>query len=150
MKIIQIVGLANSGKTSFIKDLVPALSRKGKVAVIKHLGDHEYYLEEGKDTTGFFDAGAQISVGIDAHKSVIAIREQTLEDILLLLSHQEIDFAVIEGFKQLSFPKIVIGDLTVGKCILTNPTIDEVIDSLALFEDFNKSVDYRSKDAWKK
>ena len=136
MKIIQITGLANSGKTSFIRDLVPPLSRKGKVAVVKHLGDHEYYLEEGKDTTDFFDAGAQISAGIDAQKSVVVIRKNTLEAILQLLSHQEIDFAVIEGFKELSFPKIVIGDLIVGKCVLRNPTVDEVMDSLALFEDF--------------
>lgn len=141
MKIIQIVGHANSGKTSFIRDLVPALSRKGNVAVVKHLGDHEYYLEDRKDTTGFFEAGAQISVGIDAHKSVITIRKHTLGDILLLLWHQKMDFAVIEGFKQLSFPKIVIGDLIVEKSVLINPTVDEVIDSLALFDDFNKWAD---------
>ena len=51
------------------------------------------------------------------------------------------DFAVIEGFKQLSFPKIVIGDLIVEKSVLINPTVDEVIDSLALFDDFNKWAD---------
>ncbi|RQW06400.1 MAG: molybdopterin-guanine dinucleotide biosynthesis protein B, partial [Calditrichaeota bacterium] len=45
MKIIQIVGRSNSGKTTFIRNLVPQLKKTGKVAVIKHLGDHDYQLE---------------------------------------------------------------------------------------------------------
>lgn len=141
MKIIQIVGVANSGKTSFIKKLIPVLSLKGNVAVVKHLGDHEFFLEEEKDTTNFFNTGAQISVGIDAAKSVIAIRKNSLDDILLLLSLQNIDFVIIEGFKEKSFPKIVIGDLAIEKSILINPTIDNVIDSLNMFEDFKPRGD---------
>ena len=46
MKIIQVVGRSNSGKTTFIKQLIPILKTQGRVAVIKHLGDHEYELEE--------------------------------------------------------------------------------------------------------
>ena len=138
MKIIQIVGLANSGKTSFINRLIPVLSLKGSVGVIKHLGDHEYFLEGGKDTTDFFNAGAQISVGIDTDKSVMTIRENTLEEILFLLSEQDINFVIVEGYKQRSFPKIVIGDLIIENCILVNPSIEEVINSLPMFEDFNK------------
>jgi molybdopterin-guanine dinucleotide biosynthesis protein MobB len=141
MKIIQVVGLANSGKTSFIKLLIPALSLKGNVAVIKHLGDHEFFLEENKDTTDFFNSGAQVSIGIDDAKSVIAIRKNSLDDIILFLSQQKIDFVIIEGFKKRSFPKIVIGDLAIEKSVLINPTIDEVIDSLSLFEDFNSRGD---------
>ena len=54
MKIIQIVGRSNSGKTTFIRNLIPELKKRGSVAVIKHLGDHIYNIEEGKDTIGFF------------------------------------------------------------------------------------------------
>ena len=127
MKIIQVVGSSDSGKTTFIKELIPELKKKGKVAVIKHLGDHTYTFEEGKDTTVFFDAGADISVGIDSQKAVAALRKNTLEDILGMLFHQGIDFAVIEGFKQRTFPKIVIGNLTADNCVLSNPSVDEVI-----------------------
>ena len=137
MKIIQIVGLANSGKRVSSNNSYPHSAGKGDVAVVKHLGDHEFYLEDGKDTTGFFDASTQISVGMDEHKSVVTIRKNALEDILLLLSHQGMDFVVIEGFKLSPFPKIVIGDLTVEKCVLRNPTVDKVIDSLASFVDFD-------------
>lgn len=138
MKIIQVVGSSNSGKTTFIKDLIPELKKKGTVAVIKHLGDHTYDIGEGKDTTAFFDAGADMSVGIDSHKAVAAIRKSTLDDVLGMLLDQEMDFAIIEGFKQRSFPKIVIGSLTADRCILTNPTVNQVIKSLNLFENFHK------------
>jgi molybdopterin-guanine dinucleotide biosynthesis protein MobB len=138
MKIIQIVGNSNSGKTTFIKNLIPELKKIGNVAVIKHLGDHTYHIEEGKDTTIFFEAGADISIGIDSQKAVVAIRKNTLEDIFGLLSDQGMDFAVIEGFKKRSFPKIVIGSLPADKCILTNPAVSEVITSLNLFENFSR------------
>jgi len=138
MKIIQIVGSSNSGKTTFIKNLIPELKKKGNVAVIKHLGDHTYNIENGKDTTVFFDAGADMSVGIDSHKAVAAIRKNTLDNVLGMLLEQGMDFAIIEGFKQRSFPKIVIGSLTADTCILSNPTVNEVITSLSLFENFHK------------
>jgi len=138
MKIIQIVGRSNSGKTTFIKNLIPKLNKIGRVGTIKHLGDHDYYLEEGKDSTEFFDTGAQISIGIDSTKSVAAIHTNSLDEILSLLFHQNTDFAIIEGFKQQSFPKIVIGDLKAEKTVLTNPTIDTVINSLDRFEDFHE------------
>jgi molybdopterin-guanine dinucleotide biosynthesis protein MobB len=138
MKIIQIVGNSNSGKTTFIKNLIPELKKKGNVAVIKHLGDHLFDTEEGKDTTVFFDAGADISVGIDSEKAVAAIRKNTLDNILGMLLDQEMDFAIIEGFKQRSFPKIVIGSLPADTCILSNPSVNEVMTSLNLFENFCK------------
>jgi len=136
MKIIQVVGRSNSGKTTFIKQLVPKLKTQGLVAVIKHLGDHEFELEAGKDTTGFFDAGADISVGIDAHKSIVAIRNNSLESTLKILFDQGMDFTVIEGFKQIAFPRIIIGNLKTEQCVLTNPCPDEVLASLDAFEDF--------------
>jgi molybdopterin-guanine dinucleotide biosynthesis protein MobB len=138
MKIIQIVGRSNSGKTTFIKNLIPELKKKGTVAVIKHLGDHTYNIEEGKDTTVFFDAGADMSVGIDSHKAVAAIRKNTLDDVLGMLLDQGMDFAIIEGFKQQSFPKIVIGTLPADKCVLSNPGVSDVISSLSLFENFSR------------
>ena len=138
MKIIQIVGRSNSGKTTFIKNLIPELKKKGTVAVIKHLGDHTYNIEEGKDTTVFFDSGADISVGVDSHKAVATFRKNTLDDVLGMLLDQGMDFAIIEGFKQRSFHKIVIGSLTADTCLLTNPAVTEVITSLNLFENFRK------------
>lgn len=136
MKIIQVVGRSNSGKTTFIRSLIPLLKKIGRVAVIKHLGDHEFGLEEGKDTTHFFNAGADITVGMDSHKSVVAIQNNSLEEMLDLLLSKGMDYVVIEGFKQKPFPKIVIGSLTIDLCVLANPEPETVISSLHLFADY--------------
>jgi molybdopterin synthase catalytic subunit len=137
MKIIQIVGWSNSGKTTFIKALIPELKKLGRVGVVKHLGHHDFLLEKGKDTTEFFDTGAEISVGIDREKAVISMRETPPDTILRILSSQQIDFVIIEGFKKESFPKIVIGDLKTENAVLFNPTIHEVVASLHLFQNYD-------------
>jgi molybdopterin-guanine dinucleotide biosynthesis protein MobB len=136
MKIIQVVGRSNSGKTTFIKNIIPELKKIGKVGVIKHLGDHDFVLEDGKDTTLFFEAGADISSGIDAYKTVMAIQNNILDETLRAYLSYGIDFAVIEGYKERKFAKIVIGSLEVDRCILKNPTHKEVMQSIHCFDDF--------------
>ena len=136
MKVIQVAGRSNSGKTTFIRKLIPDLKKIGPVGVIKHLGDHEYLLEGGKDTTLFYDAGADITTGIDAKKSVTVLQNTDLDYILHHYAEQGILFTVIEGYKQRSFAKIVIGNLEIDRCVLTNPTTDEVLRSLHLFDEY--------------
>jgi len=136
MKIIQVSGRSNSGKTTFIRKLIPELKKIGPVGVIKHLGDHEFHLDEGKDTTLFYEAGADISTGIDAKKTVSTLQNTDLDKILDYYVKNGILFAVIEGYKQRSFAKIVIGNLEIDRCILNNPSINEVIKSLDLFDEY--------------
>ncbi|WML66798.1 MAG: hypothetical protein METHP_00257 [Methanoregula sp. SKADARSKE-2] len=136
MKVIQLAGRSNSGKTTFIKKLIPELNKVGPVGVIKHLGDHDYILEKGKDSTVFFEAGAHISIGIDSTKSVIALHNDSLEEMLTFLFRQGISFAVIEGFKKRSFKKIVLGELETENSLLINPDIPTVLNALDLFDDF--------------
>ena len=136
MKIIQVTGRSNTGKTTFIRALIPVLNTRGKVAVIKHLRDHEFHLDEQKDTTGFFQAGAELSVGIDENKSVVAVRNNSLDTMLALLKGQGVDFTIIEGFKDRPFRKIVIGDLQIEGCILRNPTIEDVVASIDRFDTY--------------
>jgi molybdopterin-guanine dinucleotide biosynthesis protein MobB len=136
MKIIQVTGRSNTGKTTFIKTLIPVLNTKGRVAVIKHLGDHDFLLDKRKDTTGFFISGAEISAGIDAEKAVVTLRNNSLDEMLTLMKSQGMDFVIIEGFKQRSFKKIVIGDLQAEGCILRNPTVDNVVASISCFDTY--------------
>jgi molybdopterin-guanine dinucleotide biosynthesis protein MobB len=136
MKIIQVAGRSNSGKTTFIRKLIPELKKRGPVGVIKHLGDHEYLLEEGKDTTQFYQAGADITSGIDSEKTVCTLHHTDLDAILRMYADNGILFTVIEGYKQCSFAKIVIGSLEIDRCILKDPTTDEVIQALHLFDDY--------------
>jgi len=136
MKIIQVAGRSNSGKTTFIRKLIPELKKIGPVGVIKHLGDHIFVLEAEKDTTHFYEAGADITTGIDAEKTVSVIQSTDIDATLRFYAERGMHFAVIEGYKQLSYAKIVIGNLDIDQCVMSNPTPDEVIRSLHLFDDF--------------
>lgn len=136
MKIIQVAGRSNSGKTTFIRQLIPELKKIGPVGVIKHLGDHEYHLENGKDTTHFYDAGADITTGIDAKKTISVIQGTDLDNTLRFYAGSGMKFCVIEGYKQRSYAKIVIGTLETNRCVMSNPTTDDVITSLHLFDDY--------------
>jgi molybdopterin synthase catalytic subunit len=137
MKIIHVAGTSGTGKTSFIRELLPALQALGPTGVVKHIGHHIATLEPGKDTTLFFEGGAAISAGIDQEKAVIMTRENDLSRILTILSDSGMQFAVVEGFKQKPFRKIVFGSLPGAQEILMiEPSVSEVISRLDEFEDF--------------
>jgi molybdopterin synthase catalytic subunit len=144
MKIIHIAGFSNSGKTTFILELIPALAKHGKVGIIKHLGHHLYATGEDaiqKDTSRFFDADAHFVAGIDAEKAVITIPCTSLADTAALYSNAGVEFAIIEGFKTLQCKKIWFGTQNqadeiglASYCFLLNPTVDDVIQNLDAFE----------------
>jgi molybdopterin-guanine dinucleotide biosynthesis protein MobB len=137
VKIIHIAGVSGTGKTTFIDSLIPALKDFGPVGVIKHIGHHDARLEEGKDTTRFFEAGAKISAGIDSEKTICVVREARLDEILIMLCDAGVQVAIIESFKSRAFPKFVIGDLAGAKNVLmVNPTVDDVIASLGACDEF--------------
>jgi len=136
MKVINIIGHSCSGKTTFISRLVVKLEDLGPVATIKHLGHHNFSLEKGKDTTVFYEHGVDISAGIDAEKTVLSARTCELTRILDLLADQGIEFTVIEGFKTVGLPAIVIGDLESDKVLFRNPTLEEVMNGLDQFPEY--------------
>ena len=136
MKIIHIAGLSGSSKSTLINDLIPVLGAQGSVAVIKHLGHHTFDPEPGKDTTAFFEAGAKITIGIDAKKSVALIRTASLDEILALLAGTGTDFVVIEGFKQRPFAKAVIGDLAAENVLVRDPTVQDIIANIDRFDTY--------------
>ncbi|RXE55900.1 molybdopterin-guanine dinucleotide biosynthesis protein MobB [Methanoculleus taiwanensis] len=136
MKIIHIVGLSNTGKTYFARELIGRLKDQGSVGAVKHLGHHPFALEEGKDTTEYYESGAAISCGVDEEKAVMVTREADLEQVLKTLCDAGVEYAIVEGFKSRQFPKIVMGDLAAENVILRNPTVDEVVSSLDRFEDY--------------
>jgi molybdopterin-guanine dinucleotide biosynthesis protein MobB len=135
MKIIHVAGWSGSGKTTFTLDLVAALSMRGSVGTIKHIGEHVCDLPDGKDTTRHYLAGATISAGIDLEKTIITSRSVALPNCLALLSDAGVRYAVVEGFKSVPFRKVVFGDLdTPG--LVRNPSVSDVIDLLHEFDDY--------------
>jgi len=138
MKIIPVIGHSNSGKTRFIHSLLNEMNLRhpGQTAVIKHLGDHKHKLEEGKDTTTHYQQGAAVVAGIDGDKATVTVREGSYDSILENLSDYGIKYTIIEGFKEKGYKKIVIGDLESDDCLLRNPAVQEVLDSLEAFDDY--------------
>lgn len=135
MKIIHVAGWSGSGKTTFILDLVAALSKIGLVGTIKHIGEHICDLPEGKDTTRHYDAGAFITAGIDLEKTMISRRSISFPAALDMLSDAGVTHAVVEGFKEVPFRKVVIGDLDVT-ALVRDPSVSDVIRLLPEFDDY--------------
>jgi molybdopterin synthase catalytic subunit len=136
VKVIPVAGTSGSGKTSFIRELLPVLARYGPVGAVKHVGHHAMEVAEGKDTTVIFDAGARAVAGIDAEKTVVTLRSTSVADALDVLAGQGVAFAVVEGFKGSPWPKVVIGDLEAEACVLRNPAPEEVIRAFDRFPDY--------------
>lgn len=137
MRIIQVIGRSNSGKTTFIRSLVRLLIRERSVATIKHLGHHPFHLEEGKDTTLFFETGVTASVGVDDGKVVTAFRDPTLAGSLTALADRDIDIAIIEGFKSVNLPAVVIGELSSSNCVVKDPFPEDMMPLLDRFPEFH-------------
>lgn len=137
MRLINIVGHSNSGKTTLIVRLVPMLSELGRVATLKQLGCHSFKLPEGKDTTLHFEAGAECATGVDTEKSVVAVRGGNLFSILDYYHWLGIEYVVIEGFKEYQFPCAVIGDYRSECMVMDNPSAKDICYNLALFAEYD-------------
>ena len=99
MRIISIVGLKNTGKTSLTSKIITELgNRDFKVASIKH-SHHQMEMDhEGTDTYKQMEAGSDFVVGIGG-RTYFNINER-----IKLMENP--DFVVIEGFKAYPYAKI--------------------------------------------
>ena len=136
VRVIPVTGLSGSGKTTFIRALIPLLSRLGPVGTVKHVGHHAMELPEEKDTTTMFREGAEAAIGIDQEKMLVTLDSTSLAEALDILSGRGIAFAIVEGYKSSPLPKIAIGDVRAEDCILRNPEPEEVIRSLERFPSY--------------
>lgn len=134
MRIINIIGHSNSGKTTLITKLVPLLASVGTVATIKHMGHHIWELPAGKDTTVHFAGGARASAGIDAEKTVMSLRTMDVYEILDFYAWKGYDYAVVEGFKEEGFSCVVLGDLAAEHVVVRDVGAEQVFAMRDSFE----------------
>ena len=133
MKVIQVVGRSNAGKTTFIKSLIVALSPHGPVGVVKHLGHHGFFIEPGKDTTAYYESNAAISCGVDEEKSVF-ISQETDSTAPSIPSATPVSGMPSWRVQGRVFPRIVIGDLECEDP--ARPSVGDVVAALDRFEDY--------------
>ncbi|TCP29764.1 molybdopterin-guanine dinucleotide biosynthesis protein B [Scopulibacillus darangshiensis] len=111
LKVWQFAGYHNSGKTTFITNLVKRLKEVGlKAAVIKHHGHHGTHLADPNTDTGkHWFAGADAVTYVDgatlSHLSKTPF--QLAELIQFYENHGNVDVLLVEGFKHAAFNKVL-------------------------------------------
>lgn len=117
MKIMQIVGYKNSGKTTLINDLIKICQEyQLSVSTIKHHGHGTQDISlnhKEVDSLSFINNGAEESIvlGNELIERVTKVHRSLTEIINKDLSIQA-DILLIEGFKSEDYPKVVLGENT--------------------------------------
>ena len=124
MRVLGVAGSSDTGKTTTVERLVPALSSRGRVATVKSIHHDVTPDQPGKDTYRHREAGAIRVVGItptvefevrDGGKR--AAVERTGSEVDALRSTLERlgspEFVLVEGFSGSLLPKVVTDDRAV-------------------------------------
>lgn len=110
--IIQVVGYQNSGKTTFITNLIQKLTMNElKTVTIKHHGHGgKPEAPEHKDTSKHILAGAAVSIIEGEGRLLLQTDNQkvTLEEQITLLGYFQPDVIIIEGHKRANYPKVLL------------------------------------------
>jgi molybdopterin-guanine dinucleotide biosynthesis protein B len=129
--IIGIYGYQDAGKTKLVEQLVKALVKKGyRVSSIKHTPHDKTVDSEGKDTWRHWKAGSDpVVFSSETETTIIKHSKMSADDIArMILAEFRPDILIIEGFKEGSFPKVAIGQVTPRKgTVLTNPMLAELV-----------------------
>jgi molybdopterin-guanine dinucleotide biosynthesis protein MobB len=106
MRVVAIVGLQGSGKTTLIERLIPALQKRDlSVSTIKHTHHHDIELDvPGKDSHRHRLAGAsEVIVASDTGWARIAASREPASLHTLLGQLRPVDVVLVEGFKKLEW-----------------------------------------------
>ena len=107
-KVIAISGVKNSGKTTLIQRLIPALADRGiSVATMKHDGHRFEPDRPGTDSFRHLAAGAVGTAVFDGEKFQLVKYQPVTEDDLIAC-FPEADLILLEGFKDTPWPKLEI------------------------------------------
>ncbi|MBL7095727.1 molybdopterin-guanine dinucleotide biosynthesis protein B [candidate division KSB1 bacterium] len=125
MKVVQVVGYHNTGKTTVVKELVKRLKMgNSKVATIKHI--HEKNFELDKQNSNSYvhkKAGADLTI-ISAGSETDFLYNKPME-LLEIACKISADWLIVEGFNQFPLPNIVCGK--------TEQEVDDFFNKRTLF-----------------
>lgn len=121
---VAVIGFAawsGTGKTTLIAKLIPWFKTLGlRVAVIKST-HHDFELDRpGKDSDVLRRAGASQMLLVSANRTALIVEhefpaEPDLAQALARLDPEKIDLVLVEGFRQVAFPKIELHRPSLGK-----------------------------------
>ncbi|WP_052475809.1 molybdopterin-guanine dinucleotide biosynthesis protein B [Cohnella kolymensis] len=110
MKILQVVGYKNAGKTTLTVELIRSLTARGlRIGTVKHDG-HDFEPDApGKDTWRHRQAGAHVTAISSAHRTAWYVERPTeIAELLGSMRDHGLDGVIAEGFKTAPYPKIVL------------------------------------------
>ena len=113
---------SGSGKTTLIEKLVPQLIKKGLiVSVIKH-AHHKFDIDTpGKDSFRIRESGAYQTLIFNDHRSALItenVKDTFNVDEVITQISSDTDIILIEGLKNMSFPKIEVHRKGISKELL--------------------------------
>ena len=115
--VLAVSGLHNSGKTTLLEKLLPALRSRGlKVGIIKHDG-HDFTPDvPGTDSYRLREARAEgVAVYSGQRYLLTEAFRLTEQDLLALFERHGYDLVLMEGFKESGWPKIEVVRSAISK-----------------------------------
>ncbi len=109
--IVSVVARSNTGKTTLLEALLPALKEAGlRVAVAKHHHHTSSFDTPGKDTFRLAEAGADLVIGVSPVQVATFSRQTGSDDLDSVIARHcaGYDLVLTEGYKRGDYPKIEV------------------------------------------
>ncbi len=107
MKVVSVIGITDSGKTTTIENIIKELRlRNYTVGTVKEIHFHNFKMDvEGTNTDRHKKAGSQLVTARGENETDILFQEKlSLAKILSFYNH---DYVILEGVREKSIPKIL-------------------------------------------
>lgn len=120
LPLLGFAAFSGTGKTTLLEAVLPLIRQQGiRVAVLKH-AHHDFDVDQpGKDSYRLRKAGADQMLLASGQRHVLMTetpeQEASFEQLLNMFDHSKLDLILVEGCKNLSFPKIELHRQSVGK-----------------------------------
>lgn len=122
LPILGFSAWSGTGKTTLLRQIIPVLRARGLlVSVVKHAHHHFDLDFPGKDSYELRKSGADQTVICTTSRMAVITEfsdpaeEPDLQDILRMLDPHRADLVLIEGYKEVRFPKIELHRAELGK-----------------------------------
>ncbi|OLQ70096.1 bifunctional molybdopterin-guanine dinucleotide biosynthesis protein MobB/molybdopterin molybdotransferase MoeA [Photobacterium proteolyticum] len=120
LPLLGFAAWSGTGKTTLLEAMLPKLVERGiRVAVIKHAHHNFDIDQEGKDSYRLRKAGASQMLISSRYRRALVTEtpeeEATLPHLISQLDQTQLDLILVEGFKNLDFPKIELHREEIGK-----------------------------------
>jgi molybdopterin-guanine dinucleotide biosynthesis protein MobB len=118
--VLAIIGPSGVGKTTLLVQLIPLLNAIGlRVGLVKH-SHHDFEIDQpGKDSYRLRKAGATPVLLTSPYRTALIAEgsgeEPSFSDCLKHFEGFDCDLILVEGFKSVSYPKLLVHRANYGK-----------------------------------